>query len=1087
MPVNLGSAFGKINIDVSGVTRARKQATEAMGSVQKSFMSIAGPIAVATVAMDVFGKAMGKVGDVLDSLAQGMVGGNKQFEQYETSFKVMLGNADLARQRLEELADFGARTPFELPGVVEADRVLQSFGLHAPAVTEHFKKMDIDIRTLTGDVSAGVGSDFKEIALNIGKFSSGATGEAMARFQELGIATREEMRAMGVEFSKSNALISPLPEAMDALLLIMKDKYGGMMDAQSATMGGMLSNLIDWKNNTLRELGEPIFDILKEKLQSVLKFLDSSAVKGALDEFSGLIKNTLNIVMDFVNSLSGAGITQFVESFTSGLQKVNSFLIELRDRLSGFTAADIMTELAGSIEAVQARVAQSLSDLEANYTRTVTQINAQIESAAEQLNTQLADINERYSEQAAKVSERFAEAQKRTAQQLAEARINYEEQVAQKRQALQEKLENMERQFAEKRRAINEQIQDKIFDYEEARETRKERLEEKLDDMTEKHEENRADLVRQLNAATTDEKRAEIQARIDAEDAEYKKQADKLKAKAEKEEARAKKKHDRAVQKLKDRLAREEKAYQDQVERDKKRAAEEETRLKTKYDRQTTKLNQRLADEEAKRDEQLAKIFAERDAEVAKAQQAHDKQLAMLQDRLAAEQATYEENRAKITTDAEAEIATLEAEAAARAQAISEEATGAMAQVLAVVDGFKEALKKLQPVFDFIKEHWKAIKTSLIAIGAVLAGAGIVAAIAAIASVVATLASPLGLVLGAVALLGVAWGENWGGIQEKTQAVIDFIRPKLQEWWAWIRDVAIPTVKDWANAFVEYLQPKLQEAWDWFLNVALPKIQEWWAWIRDVAIPRIQEWAKVFAEHLKPHLDEIAEKFREFTDDIQPKLKEAWDKMLEVWAAVSQLYNDQLKPALEELAEKLGLNEEGTTRLFEILGDLVGLLLEAQLDQLLFGIDLAVAGLTGSLDILSSMLRGANELIEKFKEAWDTISNLQPPDLNFDFELPDILTPGSPTPFELGLRGIADAINSMPDLGLTFGDLPADLALATAAAPASASTITNNNGHKLTIAGPLVSLTIPDGATAPEIGYQASNQVQQTLRSLGLA
>ncbi len=1103
MSFSLGSAFGKISIDVSGVTAAKQRANKALGSMQRGFLDVAGPVAVATAAVDVFTRVIGKVGASIKSLAEGMVGGNTQFEQYETSFKVLLGNAELATARLEELADFGARTPFELPGVVEADRVLQSFGLHAPATTEHFKKMGFDIRTLTGDVSAGVGAGFKEIALNIGKFSAGATGEAIARFQELGIVTRDQLRAMGVEFDKSGALTSPLPAAMDAVLTIMQDKYGGMMAAQSATMGGMLSNLVDWKDNTLRQLGEPIFEVLKEKLQGVLTLLDSSATKGSLEQFTTLLRNTLNIVMDFVGSFSsGAGIEHFVESFAGGLQKVNFFLTELRDRLRSFTASDIMTELAGSIEAVQSRLAQSLSDLESNYNTTITQINAQIENAATKLASQIADITEKYGAQAAKVSQRFAEVQEQVARQLAEAKINLEEQVAQKRQALQEKLAGMERQFAEKRRAINEQIQDKLVAFDEKREAIKERLEDKLDGLTEKHEAGRAKLIKELNEATTDEERAEIQARIEAEDAEFKKQADKFKAKAKKEEDRAKKKHERALKKLKDRLTREEKAYKDQVRREKKRAGQEEKRLQQQYDRQVNKLNQRLADEDAKRQQQLAKIFSERDAELAKAQETHAQQVALLNERLEAERTAYEQNRADIVAATEAEIAALEQQAAARAQAVGQEASGAMGQVLAVVDGIKGAIDSLRPAFDFIKAHWESIKNALIAIGAVLAGAGIVAAIAAIAGVVSALASPLGLLLAGVALLAAAWTENWGGIQEKTQAVMAVVWPKLQEAWAWIRDTAIPGLQDLYGYFKENLTPILQEFSDTALQAMWDKGQEVWTWIRDTAIPTIREWAAIFEENLKPHLESVWAKLNEFSTDIQPKLQAAWDKLLEVWAAVSELYESQLKPALAGLAEKLGLNDEKAGAFFAVLGHIVGLLLEAKIDQILTGITLAVDLLAFAFDRGAAAIRGANRVMAKFKSIWDgiarkiddatgAIKRFTPSVAGIKF--PSMLTPGSPTPFENGLRGINDALQkvSAAAKGISLPNMPplGNIAAVTSSVPLPVPAVagsTTSNSNTLTVNGPLVAITVPEGSDAKEIGQESSNKVQSMLRSMGL-
>lgn len=86
----------------------------------------------------------------------------------------------------------------------------------------------------------------------------------------------------------------------------------------------------------------------------------------------------------------------------------------------------------------------------------------------------------------------------------------------------------------------------------------------------------------------------------------------------------------------------------------------------------------------------------------------------------------------------------------------------------------------------FVQEHAPAIKTVLIGIGAALAAAGIIAIVLGIASAIASLANPVGIIIAAIGLLAAAWTGNWGGIQEKTMAVINFIRPFFQAFVDWM-------------------------------------------------------------------------------------------------------------------------------------------------------------------------------------------------------------------------------------------------------------------------------------------------------------
>lgn len=289
MTIKLGDALVYLGADKAGLKKDLEQAQQETKSwVSALGNNIAQGIGqgigqgLTNLATQAIGSVKRMATEGVRSLTQGMVGGNAQFEQYNAQFEVLLKSSAAAQQRMEDLAAFGSSTPFDLPGVVQADLVLQGFGLHAENTAQRFGFSGEEIRRIAGDVSSGTKASFEEMAGYLGKFSSGATGEAIARFQELGVVTRAELAGMGLEFSKSGELLSPMDEAMTVLLAHMNEKYGGMMEVQSKTFNGMISNLGDWKDNALRIIGEPTFELLKEQLQNLLTFLDSPAVKNAI-------------------------------------------------------------------------------------------------------------------------------------------------------------------------------------------------------------------------------------------------------------------------------------------------------------------------------------------------------------------------------------------------------------------------------------------------------------------------------------------------------------------------------------------------------------------------------------------------------------------------------------------------------------------------------------------------------------------------------------------------------------------------------------------------------------------------------------
>lgn len=305
----------------------------------------------------------GFVGGVV-GLASSMVSGNAEFERYQTQFTVLLGSADAAKARLAELADFGAKTPFELPEVVKADKILQSFGLESEDAAKKFGFNAAQIRTIAGDTASGTGASFEEMSLLLGKFSTGATGEAIARMAELGIASKDDLTKMGLEFSKSGQLLSPLPESMSVVLKLMQQKFGGMMDAQSMTFEGMVSNLQDWVGQTKRVIMAPIFDVLKEQLGNLLVFLGSDAVKGAIAGFAQGLAGGIGAAIQFIATtvipmfVAGWGLLQqglaiaqpYFDLIGGVLSTIGQYFAEVV--ISGDTFNDFLTSLPGFLQPV---------------------------------------------------------------------------------------------------------------------------------------------------------------------------------------------------------------------------------------------------------------------------------------------------------------------------------------------------------------------------------------------------------------------------------------------------------------------------------------------------------------------------------------------------------------------------------------------------------------------------------------------------------------------------------------------------------------------------------------------------------------
>jgi len=230
----------------------------------------------------------------LNAAIQQSVRFNAQLEQQAVAFKTLLGNADAASRRMSELAKFAAQTPFELPEIVQASKVLQSLTNGALASGEGLR--------LVGDAAAATGRPLEEAAMWIGRLYAGLqsgtpVGEATLRLIEMGLIS-------GTTARKLNDLAESGQGAGQAMTILRDTfgKLGGAMADQSQTFNGLLSTLKDTFNMALADIGKPLFDGLKQGISELIPIVEGLGEKisawvsiaiqsfrdGRLSEFIGL-------------------------------------------------------------------------------------------------------------------------------------------------------------------------------------------------------------------------------------------------------------------------------------------------------------------------------------------------------------------------------------------------------------------------------------------------------------------------------------------------------------------------------------------------------------------------------------------------------------------------------------------------------------------------------------------------------------------------------------------------------------------------------------------------------------------------------
>jgi hypothetical protein len=258
----------------------------------------------------------------LGAVIQQSVKFNAELEQQAVAFKTLLGNAEAASRRMAELAKFAAQTPFELPEIVQASRVLQSLTNGALASGDGLR--------LVGDAASATGRPLEEAAMWIGRLYAGLqsgtpVGEATLRLLEMGLISGTTARKLN-ELAESG-------EGAGQAMTILRDTFGrlgGAMADQSQTFSGLLSTLKDTFNMALADIGKPLFDALKAGLTELIPVVEDIGTRiGAFTRLAvqswrdGRFAELIGLTIE-------AGVEYGVEAFAGLRDKVLSFFTDER-------------------------------------------------------------------------------------------------------------------------------------------------------------------------------------------------------------------------------------------------------------------------------------------------------------------------------------------------------------------------------------------------------------------------------------------------------------------------------------------------------------------------------------------------------------------------------------------------------------------------------------------------------------------------------------------------------------------------------------------------------------------------------------
>ena len=221
-----------------------------------------------------------------------------QFQQLEVAFQTMLGSAKQAQTMMQQMTTLAATTPFDLKGVAGGAKQLLAYGVQANKITDTLRRL--------GDVAAGLSIPLDDLVYLYG--TTMAQGrmytQDLNQFTGRGIPMIQELaKQFGVAEGQVKDLVTAgkvgFPQVEKAIedLTNQGGKFGGLMEAQSHTITGQISNIEDTIDMMFNDIGKQNEGIINDSLSLVSTLVDHwkevAQVVGTVVVAYGLYKGAL--------------------------------------------------------------------------------------------------------------------------------------------------------------------------------------------------------------------------------------------------------------------------------------------------------------------------------------------------------------------------------------------------------------------------------------------------------------------------------------------------------------------------------------------------------------------------------------------------------------------------------------------------------------------------------------------------------------------------------------------------------------------------------------------------------------------------
>lgn len=230
------------------------------------------------MAMARLGRTLGQigVGISLTGLVRQVGQVRGEFQKLEIAFSTMLQSEAKATALMSQLTRTAATTPFGLQDVANGAKQLLAYGTSAEKVNDTLLRL--------GDIAAGLSLPLGDLVYLYGTTQTQGRlfTQDLRQFQGRGIPLAEELAK---QFKVTSAEVGKLvtagkvgfPEVEKAIISMTSEggKFGGLMEAQSKTINGLVSNLEDAFDMMFNDIGTKTEGAFVGTLQTAIKLVEN--------------------------------------------------------------------------------------------------------------------------------------------------------------------------------------------------------------------------------------------------------------------------------------------------------------------------------------------------------------------------------------------------------------------------------------------------------------------------------------------------------------------------------------------------------------------------------------------------------------------------------------------------------------------------------------------------------------------------------------------------------------------------------------------------------------------------------------------